>query len=98
MLKHRIIMALVLGSLFLGLLWLDSAASRGWYAGNAGTPPGFFGGLGGVAVIALGLREMRALLARENVVISMRITVVAAMLCMIWPWLEQVSESVQQRH
>jgi phosphatidate cytidylyltransferase len=36
---------------------------------------------------------MRSLLARENVHISMRITVVAAMLCMLWPWLEQVAES-----
>ena len=62
------------------------------------TPPGLFVALGCLVIIPLGLREMRALLARENVIISMRVTVVAATLCMVWPWLEQVSESIQQRH
>src|ERR1051325_3105624 len=98
MLKHRIIMAIVLGGIFVLLLWLDSYASRGWAGGTGGTPPGFFLAMGCLVIIPLGVREMRGLLARENVAISMRITVVAAILCMIWPWLEQVSEGIQQRH
>ena len=51
-----------------------------------------------MVIIPLGLREMRGLLAKENVTISLRITVVAAALCMLWPWIEQVAQSIDQRH
>ena len=57
-----------------------------------------FVALGCLIVIPIALREMRALLRSENVMISMRITVAATMLCMFWPWVEQVSEGVLQRH
>jgi phosphatidate cytidylyltransferase len=94
MLKHRIIFGLLFGALFIGLIYLDFWASRDWPRAAAWTPPGLFIALASLVVIPLGLWEMRALLAREHVNISMRITVVAAMLCMLWPWVEQVAESL----
>ena len=98
MLKQRLIVGLFLGALFVTLLWLDTWASMGWFQGARGAPPGFVLALVSLAVVPLALREMRDLLAKENVVISMRVTIVAASLCMLWPWLEQVAESIQQQH
>jgi len=53
----------------------------------------------GVCAIAipLALWEMRNLLARQNVHISLRITVAASLFCMIWPWLGQFDDSIQER-
>ena len=98
MLKYRVIFGLLFGALFIGLIFLDSVCSQGWPLGMFSTPPGTFVALGCVVVIPFGLREMGTLLAAENVKISMRITVAATMLCMLWPWVEQVSEGVLQRH
>lgn len=96
MLKHRIIFGLLFSALFVAWIYLDFWASRGWPGGQAWTPPGLFIALASLVVIPLGLWEMRALLRSENVHISMRITVVAAMLCMLWPWVEQVAVSTDQ--
>jgi len=96
MLKYRVIFGLLFGALFIALICLDSHYSRFWPAGSFSTPPGLFVAIACVIVIPFALREMQKLLASENVMISMRITVVASMLCMLWPWIEQVSESVMQ--
>jgi CDP-diglyceride synthetase len=98
MLKYRVIFGLLFGAIFLGLIFLDTFYSRFWPLGSFSTPPGLFVALGCVVVIPIALREMRTLLAAENVTISMRITIAATMLCMLWPWVEQVSEGVLQRH
>ncbi len=98
MLKYRLIFGLLFGALFIGLIFLDSYCSGGWPLVAYSTPPGLFVALGCVVVIPFGLREMGSLLAAENVTISMRITVAATMLCMLWPWIEQVSEGVVERH
>jgi CDP-diglyceride synthetase len=94
MLKHRIIVGLLFGALFVAVIFLDSYCSQGWPLRGFSTPRGTFVALGCVLLIPLALREMRALLSPENVIISMRITVVASLLCMLWPWVEQVSESM----
>ena len=88
---YRVIFGLLFGALFIGLIFIDSWASSGWPAG--GTPPGLVVAIVSLIVIPMAIWEMRKLLALENVQISMRITVVASMLCMLWPWIEQVSES-----
>ncbi len=99
MLKYRVIFGLLFGALFIGLIFLDTRASQYWPGGERwATPPGFFVALASLVAIPVGIWEMRALLSRENVRISMRITVIAAMLCMLWPWIEQVSESIYQQH
>ena len=98
MLKLRLIVGIIISAFFVGLLWLDTYASGGWPGVKWSTPPGMFVALASVIVIAFALREMQGLLAREGVQISMRITVLAALLCMVWPWIEQVSESIQQKH
>jgi phosphatidate cytidylyltransferase len=94
MLKLRIIFGTLFSALFAGLIFLDSYASRLWPDGSRfTTPPGFFVALASLVIIPMALREMRDLLAHENVRISMRITVVAAILCMLWPWVEQIAEA-----
>ena len=97
MLKHRILFGLLFSALFVGLIALDWYAAGDWPMAPWSTPPGLLVAVASVLLIPLALWEMRALLARQNVVISMRITVVAALLCMLWPWLEQVGDSIQQR-
>ncbi len=98
MLKHRLIIGLTIIAFFVGLIFLDSHAAGGWPIALWSTPPGFFLALISVIILPLALWEMRGLLARENVLISMRITFVAATLCMLWPWLEQVGETIDQQH
>lgn len=98
MLKYRVIFGILFGVLFITLIAVDSHLSRHWPAASFSTPPGLFVALGCLLVIPVALREMQKLLASENVTISMRITIVASLLCMLWPWIEQVSESVMQLH
>ncbi len=97
MLKHRIILGLLFAALFVGLLTLDWYAAAGWPMAHWSTPPGMLVAVVSVLVIPVALWEMRALLAKENVYISIRITVAAALLCMLWPWIEQVGDTIQQR-
>src|SRR5580698_4157621 len=92
MLKLRIIFGIVFGAIFVGLIFLDSYCSLPWPMGHFSTAPGTFVALACILVIPFGLSEMKTLLARENVKISMRITIAATLLCMLWPWMEQVSE------
>ncbi len=98
MLKYRVIFGILFGALFIGVMALDSWFGAGWPARAYSWPPGAFVALGCLLVIPLALREMRGLLAKENVTISMRITVVASLLCMAWPWVEQVSDDVYVSH
>ncbi|MGN6369627.1 MAG: phosphatidate cytidylyltransferase [Phycisphaerae bacterium] len=98
MLKYRVIFGLLFGALFVALIALDSHLSHHWPDASFSAPPGLFVALGCLVVIPIALREMQKLLASENVIISMRITIVSSLLCMLWPWIEQVSESVMQLH
>jgi CDP-diglyceride synthetase len=98
MLKYRVIFGLLFGALFLGIMFLDSWSASGWPTRPYSSPPGAFVALGCLLVIPLALREMQALLASENVTISMRITVAASLLCMAWPWVEQVADDVYVSH
>jgi CDP-diglyceride synthetase len=97
MLKHRLILGLFLSALFVAILWLDSHSSPGWPQAHWSTPPGFYLAIVCILVAPFAIWEMKNLLAREHVTISMRVTVVAALLCMLWPWLEQVGDSLQQK-
>ncbi|HEY4328109.1 MAG TPA: phosphatidate cytidylyltransferase [Phycisphaerae bacterium] len=98
MLKYRVILGLVFGAIFIGLIWLDSYAAGGWPIAHWSTPPGLLIACVSLLIIPLAIREMQALLAKENVQISMRITVIAALLCMLWPWIEQVGDTIDQQH
>jgi CDP-diglyceride synthetase len=95
-LKHRIIFGCLFGALFLAVIFLDCWCSRGWPLHALSAPPGTFIALGCLLLIPLALSEMQRLLTPENVTISLRITIVASLLCMLWPWIEQVSESILQ--
>jgi len=97
MLKQRVILGLILTALFVGLITIDWFAAGGWPMAYWSTPPGLLVAAVSVVVIPMALWEMRGLLARQNVHISLRITVIAALLCMLWPWIEQFGDSIQQR-
>lgn len=97
MLKYRLIFGLLFSALFVGLISLDEFLSRTWPVGHWSAPPGFVVALACLIIIPLALREMQQLLARQNVQIAMRVVTVAAILCMLWPWIEQVSERVFDR-
>ncbi len=58
-------------------------------------PRGALIALAATPLIIMALREMANLLAKEHVQISRRICSVAAILCMIWPWLVQVAEDAR---
>jgi CDP-diglyceride synthetase len=87
MLKYRVIFGLLFSALFLALIWADSfVAAKGY------TPRGAFIALATVIVVPLALREMQLLLAKDGVVLSLRVATVACLLCALWPWVEQVAE------
>ncbi|MCL2648066.1 MAG: phosphatidate cytidylyltransferase [Phycisphaerales bacterium] len=94
MLRHRLIFGLLFGALFVAAIALDSWSSQDWPIRPYATPPGTFIALVCILLIPLALREMQQLLQRENITLSMRIIVVASLLCMIWPWVEQASDSI----
>jgi CDP-diglyceride synthetase len=98
MLKHRLILGIILIIFLSGLMLLDSYAAGGWPVNPWSTPPGFFLAVVSLLIVPVALWEMRGLLASENVLISLRITGIAATLCMLWPWLEQVGESIDDTH
>jgi CDP-diglyceride synthetase len=97
MLKHRIILGILFAALFVGLLAVDWFAAGGWPLADYSMPPGLLLACVTSVAIALTLWEMRNLLARQNVHISFSITLIAALLCMIWPWLGQLGDSIQER-
>jgi CDP-diglyceride synthetase len=97
MFRHRVILGLPLTALFVGLITIDWFAAGGWPLADWSTPPGLLVACVCVIAIPLALWEMRNLLARQNVNISLRITIAAALLCMIWPWLGQFDDSIQER-
>jgi CDP-diglyceride synthetase len=97
MLRHRVILGLLISALFVGLITIDWFAAGGWPLANWSTPPGLLVACVTAVAVALALWEMRHLLARQNVHISFRITVIASLLCLIWPWLGQFDDSIQER-
>jgi len=95
MLKYRLIFGLLFAALLAGVFYLDSHLSAGWWTRQPWVaPPGAMVLLMMAAFAPVALREMQGLLAKENVRISMRICVVASLLCMVWPWFEQVGDEV----
>lgn len=98
MLKHRLILGVIICIFLSGLMLLDSYAAGGWPVKPWSTPPGFFLAIVSLLIVPVALWEMRGLLAKENVLISLRITGIAATLCMLWPWLEQVGETIDETH
>ncbi len=95
MLKYRLIFGMLFAALLVGVFFLDSRLSSGWWTRQPWiAPPGTAIMLLIAACLPLALREMQGLLALQNVRISMRICVVAALLCMIWPWFAQVADEV----
>src|SRR5204862_7744876 len=101
LLKHRLLLGVILAIFFPGLVWLAPYAAGGgggWPIAPYSTPPGLIVLLVTLLLMPLAIAELRALLARQNVLISLRITIVASMLCTLWPWLEQVGDSIDQQH
>ena len=94
MLKLRLIYGLLFGGLLLTMFYFDQALSAGWPGRTMSFPPGTLMVLSLLGIIPLATAEMRRLLKAEGVVISMRVCVTASLLCMIWPWLEQLSQTL----
>ena len=92
MLRYRLIFGLLFAALLVALIWADSfCASRGY------APAGTFIALATLALVPLAVKEMQSLLARSGVAISMRVSVIACLLCALWPWIEQVADLVNAR-
>jgi phosphatidate cytidylyltransferase len=87
---------LIFGALIIALLgavfYGDYALSAGWPKQGGTLPPGALIALLSIPMCVLAIQEMANLLQAEGVVISRRICTVAALLCMLWPWLQQVAE------
>ncbi|MCL2640021.1 MAG: phosphatidate cytidylyltransferase [Phycisphaerales bacterium] len=98
MLRHRLIFGLLFIALFIAAIALDVWLSQGWPTQPRTIPPGSIVALICILIIPLAIREMQNLLQRQHVTISIRITVVAALLCMLWPWIEQVSDAIATKH
>ncbi|MEI8198315.1 MAG: hypothetical protein WCI73_20670, partial [Phycisphaerae bacterium] len=96
MLRYRIIFGLLFSALLVGIFYLDSHLAGSWPQAPWVAPPGSMLGLALLLLIPLALHEMQGLLRRQNVQISMRVCVVAALLSMVWPWISQVAVSVKQ--
>lgn len=92
MLKLRLIFGVLFIAIMLGIFYLDAFLSAGWHTQRPWhAPPGAVLALVAIALITMGLVEMRRLLAKAKVAISMRIAVVSSLLCVLWPWLGDVS-------
>ena len=96
MLKYRLLYGVLFAALLVGVFYLDSLLAARWQAQEPWSlPAGSMLALLCALILPLALLEMQGLLARENVQISMRICVVAALLCMTWPWIEQVAHNAE---
>ncbi len=91
MFKWRLVYGLLFGIALLVMFYFDQTQSIGWPDRNYSFPPGIL--LAGTLtlIIPLAIIEMRRLLAHENVTISLRVCIPSAILCMLWPWLEQLA-------
>ena len=92
MFKLRLIYGLLFGAILLTMFYFDQTLSAGWPARAMSFPPGTLMALSLICIIPLATAEMRRLLQSEGVTISMRVCVTASILCMLWPWLEQLSQ------
>lgn len=92
MIKQRIIFGLLFGIGLLTMFYFDQRFSGGWPARPGSFPPGTLMALTMIVAIPFATAEMRRLLFYENVTISLRVCSTSAILCMLWPWLEQLSE------
>ncbi|MGC8625652.1 MAG: phosphatidate cytidylyltransferase [Phycisphaerae bacterium] len=92
MFKLRLIFGLLFGAILLTMFYFDQMLAAGWPARRMSFPPGTLMALTLVAIIPLATVEMRRLLKAEGVAISMRVCVSASILCMLWPWLEQLAQ------
>jgi CDP-diglyceride synthetase len=96
MLRYRITYGLLFTTLLLGVFYLDVRLAGNWPNLPWAAPPGSIVALAAVLLIPLALREMQGLLKRQNVTISMRICVVASLLCMTWPWISQIASETSR--
>ncbi len=92
MFKHRLAYGMLFGIALLAMFYFDQTLSEGWPARPLSFPPGTLMVLTLLLIIPLAVNEMSRLLKYENVVISKRVCILSSLLCMIWPWLEQLSE------
>ena len=92
MLKQRITLGLLFGIALLIMFYFDQTLSSGWPARQLSFPPGTLMAITFLVIIPPAVYEMQRLLARQGVIISLRVCVASAILCMLWPWLEQLSE------
>lgn len=92
MFKLRLIYGLLFGAILLTMFYFDQTLAAGWPARCMSFPPGTLIALTLVAIIPLATVEMRRLLKAEGVAISLRVCISASILCMLWPWLEQLAQ------
>ncbi len=92
MFKQRLIFGLLFGIALLVMFYLDQTWSVGWPARPWSFPPGALMAITMIIAIPFATAEMRNLLGHEHVKISLRVCSISAILCMLWPWLEQISE------
>ncbi len=92
MLRTRIILGTLFGLALIALLYLDGHLSAHWPSAAWSIPPGLLVLLAIVCIIPPAVQEMYDLLLKEDVVISRRVCVVSAILCVAWPYFELLSD------
>jgi phosphatidate cytidylyltransferase len=91
MFKWRLVYGLLFGVALLVMFYFDQTQAVGWPGRDDSFPPGILFAGTMTLIIPLAILEMRRLLASENVTISLRVCIPSAILCMLWPWLEQLA-------
>jgi phosphatidate cytidylyltransferase len=91
-LKQRMIFGLFFAVVLLAILYVDQVAARGWPGRTWSFPPGTLCALVLAGIVFAAVGEMRRLLENEKIIISRRVCITAALLCMLWPWMQQLSE------
>ncbi|HMD54908.1 MAG TPA: phosphatidate cytidylyltransferase [Phycisphaerae bacterium] len=92
MFRQRLILGLLFGAALLAIFYLDQVTAVGWPGRTWSFPPGTLFAILMAGIVPFAISEMHHLLAKEKIVLSKRVCVTAAMLCLLWPWMEQLSE------
>ncbi|MEI7766524.1 MAG: phosphatidate cytidylyltransferase [Phycisphaerae bacterium] len=95
MLRYRLLLGILFAVLLIGLVALDRHMAVDWPRGMS-WPPGLIVALIAIPLIIIAVREMRGLLSKVGVDISVRLCTTMALLCMLWPWAEQISQKKLQ--
>jgi len=86
------LLGILISAALLTIVYFDQVTARGWPARTWSFPPGTLMAIALAGIVPFSVGEMRNLLANQKIVISKRVCVTAALLCLLWPWMQLLSE------